>query len=82
MTMEPTPDQLAELARLVASTAPQEIDCDDVLDRVAAYLEAHHRDADLPDALREVRQHLEVCPQCREEFDALVQAEGANSGSD
>ncbi len=74
--MEPTRDQLAELARLVASTAPREIDCEAVLDRVAAYLEAHDRDAQLPDELREVRQHLAVCPQCREEFDALVRAHG------
>ena len=32
--------QLAELARLVGETLPEELDCDQVLARVAAYLEA------------------------------------------
>lgn len=74
--MDPTRDQLEDLARLVASTAPREIDCDAVLDRVAAYLETHDRDEGLPEELRAVRQHLTVCPQCREEFDALLRAHG------
>ena len=74
--MEPTRRQLVELARLVASTAPQEIDCDELLDRVAAYLETHDGGLELTGELAAVRQHLEVCPQCREEFDALVRAHG------
>jgi len=76
--MEPNREQLAELARLVAATASSEIDCDTVLDRVAAYLEALEAEAEkgteLPPGLREVRQHLAVCPQCLDEFDALVRA--------
>ena len=72
--MEPTRDHLAELARLVEATAPEEIDCTQLLDHVAAYLEASSAGADLPPELDAVRQHLEVCPGCRDEFDALVRA--------
>ncbi len=72
--MEPTREQLAALARQLAATAPEEIDCQAVLDRVAAFLEARRSDLDLPPELDAVRQHLEICPPCLDEFQALVRA--------
>ncbi len=72
--MEPTQEQLAALARQLAATAPEEIDCQAVLDRVAAFLEARRSDLELPPELDAVRQHLEICPPCLEEFQALVRA--------
>jgi len=72
--MEPTQEQLAALARQLAATAPQEIDCQAVLDRVAAYLEATRSNAGLSPELEAVRQHLEICPPCLEDFQALVRA--------
>jgi len=77
--MEPTREQLAELARELAATTPREIDCEAVLDRVAAYLEATHTAPDaLPPELEAVARHLEVCPSCLEEFRALLRAVGAD----
>ncbi len=70
--MKPTHEQLRELLRVVAATRPQEIDCEQFLTRVAAYLEALEREQALPPELDTVAQHLEVCPECSEEFDALV----------
>ncbi len=72
--MEPTREQLAALAQQLASTAPHEIDCEAVLDHVAAYLEAMQSSAALPPELEKVGQHLQVCPACFEEFQALVRA--------
>ena len=71
--MKPTTEQLRELLRVVAATRPQEIDCEQFLTRVAAYLESLGEQA-LPPELDVVAQHLEVCPECSEEFDALVSA--------
>ena len=76
--MEPTRDQLADLAKIVASTVASEIDCDTLLDRISAYLEVHDSDEELHGELAQVRQHLAICPQCREEFDALVKAHGTD----
>ncbi len=72
--MEPTREQLAALARQLAVTAPEEIDCEAVLNRVATYLEARRTDVGLPPELDAVGQHLEVCPSCLEEFQTLVRA--------
>jgi hypothetical protein len=63
---------LERLARAVADTAPEELDCDAVLGLVGGYLETIERGEDLDSELQMVRQHLSVCPECREEFDALL----------
>jgi predicted anti-sigma-YlaC factor YlaD len=72
--MEPTTEQLAALARQLAATAPEEIDCDEVLDRIGRYLETCKAGADLPAELVTVGQHLDICPSCREEYEALLRA--------
>ncbi len=70
--MKPTREQLRELLRVVAATEPQEIDCEEFLARVGAYLEGMKPTGEPPAELRQVAQHLEICSECREEFDVLV----------
>jgi len=65
--------QLRELLRLVERTAEREIDCGEFLGRVGAYLEHLGREEPAPTASAELAQHLEVCPECREEFEALLE---------
>lgn len=72
--MKPTRQQMRELLRVVLATEPSEIDCDEFLVHVGAYLEALGPDDQPPAELRAVSQHLAVCAECREEFDALVRA--------
>lgn len=64
---------LDKLTDLLSATVAEELDCDAVLDRLAAYLE-HSADAELPPDLAAVEQHLRVCPDCHEEYQALVAA--------
>ncbi len=70
--MKPTREQLRELLRVVAATEPQEVDCEEFLARVGAYLEGVKPTSEPPAELRQVAQHLEICAGCREEFDALM----------
>ena len=67
-------ERLRDLLRLVQATEPCEIDCDEFLARVAPFLEVVTAGQDIPDELRQVAQHLSVCPECKEEFDALLRA--------
>ena len=71
--------QLTELLRVVIATVPDEIDCDAFLDRVATYLEALGPDGKIPPELQAVSQHLEVCSECKEEFDALLKLHGGGA---
>ena len=71
--MKPTRAQLQELLRVVEATEPREIDCEEFLARVGAFLEGLERGGEPPPELRLVSQHLEICSECREEFDAMVE---------
>lgn len=73
--MKLSSEQLAELARSVAETAEEEIDCEEMLSRAAAFLEAvTGGQSDLPESLRVVAQHLKVCAECREEMEMMLAA--------
>ena len=71
--MKPTREQLQELLRVLAATEAREIDCDEFLARVCPFLDSLERGQEPPPEVRVVSQHLEVCGECREEFDALVE---------
>jgi len=74
--MKPTDDKLTDLARIVSNTAATEIDCREMLNRFAAYVQACTQRKEITDALRQVSQHLRICPECVEELAALLRAEG------
>jgi len=64
--------KLIELLSTVSNTHEQEIDCEECLHRVAAYVEQFHPDAKLSPEFWDVAAHLRICPECREEFQALL----------
>lgn len=72
--MKPTPAKLARLLKSIAATRPEEIDCDEWLARVGRLVELMRQNAPVPEDLAPVLQHIEVCPECREEFDLLLEA--------
>jgi len=71
--MKPTHAQLEELSRWIAATAPGEIDCEEFLARIGAFLESRERGATLPPESREMSRHLELCEECCEEFEVLLE---------
>lgn len=79
--MNLTPEQLRELARATLHTRPDEIGCDDWLARVGAYLELALAGRPIPDELRPVGEHLDLCPECAEEFEAMKAALGGTPGA-
>jgi predicted anti-sigma-YlaC factor YlaD len=42
--------------------------------QVASYCETELAGKEIPEALRLVREHLEICPDCHEEYQALLSA--------
>ncbi len=66
-------NELNKLVRLVGLTHKDEIDCERCLSKVAEFAEHTLADSSIPEGLRAVEQHLSVCAECREEFQALQQ---------
>ena len=71
MTATPSPDSLRSLLKAVLETKPAEFDCEQFFQHVAAYLDSCIPNGVLSDEMKQIEQHLKVCPECLEAFEAL-----------
>lgn len=53
-------------------TADEEISCDDVFRLLDEYAELHMRGGDAEEVMPLLKQHLDICGECCEEYDALL----------
>jgi len=67
-------DRLSSLVRLIATTRPDEIGCDECLEEVGRFVEVELAGLDAAEATPLVQDHLDKCRDCREEFEALLRA--------
>lgn len=63
---------LIRLLRLLEHTQEDEISCDEVFALVDEYVEAEQRGEDVAQFKPLLRQHLEICRECEEEYQALL----------
>ena len=67
-------DRVKVLLKKIASTEPEEISCDDVGELLAAFAERRSQGEDVSRLMPQVEKHLELCPACREDYEALLLA--------
>jgi hypothetical protein len=72
--LKPEPEKFRDLARFLLKTRPEEMTCDEWLDHVGEYAEALLAGGPVPPTLAEVERHMDICPECTEEFRALLAA--------
>jgi len=65
-------DFLKKMVRAVATTKPDEIDCDGCFEQVDHFVELELQNKNAAEALPLVQDHLKRCKGCREEFEALL----------
>lgn len=63
--------EIDELLRLVGLTEDTELNCDQCLSLIAEFAEQQLQGKTVHDGLQAVQQHLSVCGECREEYEAL-----------
>jgi len=68
---QPDP-MMKNLLRSLAMTEEHEISCDDVFAVLDEFAEAVRRGENVLLLIPLVRQHLDMCPDCREEYEALL----------
>lgn len=69
-----SPDMVESLVNMLAITEEQEISCDDVHELLDQFTELKMRGGDVAQFMPLVQRHLDLCPDCREEHEALMQA--------
>ncbi len=67
-------ETLKQMVRGIMSSRADEIDCDECFDQIDLFSELSLAGKSADEALPLVRQHLETCPDCKEEFEVLLQA--------
>lgn len=65
---------LKRIVRAAISARPVEIGCDDCVAELDVFAERKLANANVPEAMRLVEEHLERCDDCREEFTSLLAA--------
>ena len=69
-----SPEQAKALIEMVAATRDQEMTCDECLAAIAEFVEVQLTGTPLNDALQAVQVHLDMCPDCTDEYHVLRQA--------
>lgn len=68
------PETLKQMVRNVLTTRPDEIGCDECFEQLDRFVEMTLAGKNPAEALPLVQDHLERCHDCREEFEALLEA--------
>ena len=68
-----SPDQMADLLNMLAKTEAHELACEDVFKVLAEFAEMNQRGKDVAEMMPLVKKHLELCPDCREEYEILME---------
>lgn len=66
--------QIDTLLTLVVNSTPDSMSCDGCLVNVAQFAEAELMGASLCDSMQKVQTHLQNCPCCNDEYQALLAA--------
>ncbi len=62
------------LIREIADVREEELGCDECFEQVDRFIEMELSGLDAAQAMPLVQEHLEICGECREEYEALVMA--------
>ena len=66
------PEMIGKMMDQIAHTQEVEYTCDEVLELLDQFAEASLRDENVAELMPLVQHHLEMCGDCREEFEALL----------
>ena len=58
----------------IADTREEEIGCDECFEQLDRFVEMSLSGLNVAQAMSLVQEHLEICGECREEFEALLAA--------
>jgi hypothetical protein len=68
------PETLKRMVRNVLSTRPDEVGCDECFEQLDRFVDLTLAGKNAAEAMPLVQDHLERCRDCREEFEALLEA--------
>ncbi len=74
------PEDFGKLARALGMTGDEELACDECFEQLERFVEMELDGLDAASAMPLVQDHLDKCGDCREEYQALLDALRAERG--
>ena len=72
-------DKLKNIVRAIAATRTDEVGCEQCFAELDRFVELHLAGKDADKALPLVKHHLEMCGDCKQEYEVLIEAIRATS---
>jgi hypothetical protein len=73
-TLNADRDDLEKVVKMVSRTREEEIGCDECFEQLDRFVEMQLSGLNPAEAMPLVKDHLDKCGDCREEFEALIEA--------
>jgi len=67
-----TREQVGGIVKMLGLTTEREFNCGECLQHVGEFAERQLADKPVGEVISKVEQHLALCPECREEYEALM----------
>jgi len=67
-----TSEQVAGIVKMLGLTTDREFNCGECLQHVSEFAEGRLVNQPVGEVIAKVEQHLALCPECREEYEALM----------
>ena len=67
-----TREQVGGIVKMLGLTTEREFDCGECLQHVSEFAECQLVNKPVGEVIAKVEQHLALCPECREEYEALM----------
>ena len=77
---EMMPSRIEAILQMIENTCEEELSCEEVADLLSEFAELNLNKKDAASLLPLVQNHLEMCSNCREEYDALMRVLQASHG--
>jgi uncharacterized protein with PIN domain len=67
-----TREQVGGIVKMLSLTTDREFNCGECLQHVSEFAECQLAHKSVGEVISKVEQHLALCPECREEYEALM----------
>ena len=67
-------EQIQTLVGLIVTTETDQLTCDDCFGQIGEFAEHALEGRELSDGMKVIQRHLEQCPCCKGEYEALIEA--------
>ncbi|HMD89370.1 MAG TPA: hypothetical protein VKF38_09430 [Anaerolineaceae bacterium] len=72
-------EKFQQMLKVIEQTRPDELSCDEIENLLCQFSEVVQEGGEAAGLMPLIEHHLQICPDCREEFEALLRVLGQSN---